>query len=207
MRLIERLASFNRKERFYLIGWALGNQQFTLSSSFRQELGEVLGLSIPVDAYAAMDYHLDWIYASLFLSAESARSGPYENQGQIGATQEDVDLLVAFELADQTHLVMLEAKGATGWTNAQLAHKAGRLRAIFAEDGRTWELVTRHFIIASPAPSAKLVCDTWPAWMTPKPQGKPLWLQMPMPATLQRVTRCDPTGCASVSGKYWTVVP
>jgi hypothetical protein len=35
-----------------------------------------------------------------------------------------VDLLVAFEVGGVFHLIMLEAKGATGWTNRQLAHKA-----------------------------------------------------------------------------------
>jgi hypothetical protein len=85
MRLIERLASLNRKERYYVVAWALGNSQFSLCSDFREQLSSAVGLPIPADAYVAMDYHLDWLYAALYLSAEAAPAGPYENQGHITA--------------------------------------------------------------------------------------------------------------------------
>lgn len=59
MRLIEQLARFNRKERYYVVAWALGNPQFALCADFREQLGTAIGLPIPADAYVAMDYHLD----------------------------------------------------------------------------------------------------------------------------------------------------
>ena len=49
--LIEILRQFNRKERFFLIGQALGNEAFSLAERFRQELGEVIGVKIPGNAF------------------------------------------------------------------------------------------------------------------------------------------------------------
>ena len=63
--LEQRLASFNRKERFLLVGQALGNSAFTLGDTFRQQLAQVLQREVPEDAYCAMDYHLDWLFAAL----------------------------------------------------------------------------------------------------------------------------------------------
>ncbi len=57
--LIEHLRLFNRKERFILLRHTLGVSTFRLDKGFRERLGGKLGLSIPGDAYVAMDYHLD----------------------------------------------------------------------------------------------------------------------------------------------------
>jgi hypothetical protein len=205
LNLVEALKSFNSKERFFLIGWALGNPPFKLSQSFRGELGSVLNIPVPPNAYAAMDYHLDWIYASLYLTARADDDAIHVNTSrkQISATQEDVDLLVAFEVGGVFHLIMLEAKGATGWTNRQLAHKASRLRAIFGDSGTSWQSVVPHFVIASPVESSRLLSADWPGWMTDK--GRPVWLPMQMPS-LRRITRCDERGRPSVNGTCWTVV-
>ena len=43
--LMELLESFNRKERFFLIGDALGNRTFQLSTDFRARLGNVIGMN------------------------------------------------------------------------------------------------------------------------------------------------------------------
>ena len=64
--IIENLKAFNRKERFYLVGMAVGNPEFTLSREFRKTLDKTLvGLHVPEQAFVAVDYHLDWIYASV----------------------------------------------------------------------------------------------------------------------------------------------
>jgi hypothetical protein len=62
MTIIEQFQAFNCKERFFLIGKALGNPEFRLDESFRVEVANTLQLNIPHDAYPAMDYHLEWIY-------------------------------------------------------------------------------------------------------------------------------------------------
>ena len=69
--LMELLESFNRKERFFLIGDALGNRTFQLSTDFRARLSKAFGIEPPSSAFVAMDYHLDWIHASLFRRYQS----------------------------------------------------------------------------------------------------------------------------------------
>ena len=58
MTLLQYLESFNRKERFFLIGDALGNPAFQLSDDFRVELNTAFGIHPLSNAFAAMDYHL-----------------------------------------------------------------------------------------------------------------------------------------------------
>ena len=65
--LIRNLRSFNRKERFYLIA-AATEGGFKLSEEFRYKLNdavEEICIKDRSNAYVAMDYRLDWIYASL----------------------------------------------------------------------------------------------------------------------------------------------
>ena len=83
--LIEVLEQFNRKERFFLIGQALGNEDFPLSKSFRKALGEEIGIDIPRGAFAAMDYHLDWIAASL-RAYQACREGEPMKVSLLGKT-------------------------------------------------------------------------------------------------------------------------
>ncbi|WP_349918403.1 hypothetical protein [Aeromonas veronii] len=66
--LIENLKSFNRKERFYLVGQMLGNPEFRMDDKQLDEISRLIGFKIPREYFAAMDYHLDWIYASLYLT-------------------------------------------------------------------------------------------------------------------------------------------
>lgn len=42
--LMELLESFNRKERFFLIGDALGNRAFQLSTDFRARISAAFGI-------------------------------------------------------------------------------------------------------------------------------------------------------------------
>ena len=93
--LIEHLRSFNRKERFFLLRHALGVSTFRLDKAFREALGDEMGLSIPNDAWVAMDYHLDWLQMAVYLAGKPKPPGPIRNEGLIKANQEDIDLLVA----------------------------------------------------------------------------------------------------------------
>jgi len=56
-------------------GLALGNGAFRLGNDFRQKLSDFLGLSIPNDAFVAIHYHLDWLFASIDLAATSGAPG------------------------------------------------------------------------------------------------------------------------------------
>lgn len=220
-KFVDNLRKFNRKERFYLIGMALGNEDFAISEEFTGVLQQTFqnkGIDFSDRRYVAMDYHLDWIYASLFLSLESPAVAkvvggvPLYRRDEAGkcitATQQDIDLILAFgdeSNPDLNHLIMLEAKGAMGWTNAPLSDKAGRLGAIFGHDGRKWkEIVVPHFAIVSPKkPSDRLRVNGFPEFMAPG--GRLMWIEMPMPKGLQKVTRCDDTGRDNQQGSFWKI--
>jgi hypothetical protein len=113
-----------------------------------------------------MDYHFDWLYASLQLADRfphdaDLKDQPFESPDfrlpkakqpvYVNENQEDIDLLVAFETVDTTHLVLVEAKGATSWSNAQLNSKLGRMKTIFDPDAK-WSRsdVQPHLVLISP---------------------------------------------------------
>ncbi len=203
---IKLLKKFNRKERFLLIGWTLGNPRFRASKTFLKSISPLIGTEIPSDAFVAMDYHLTWLYASVFLSsAKAGTTGPYSNkQKLITGTQEDVDLLIAFRRGRTHRVVMLEAKGATGWTNKQARSKASRLTKIFGRDGKRWPSIKPHFVLASPREPQQLDLKVWPGWMK-RPDGSPYWVEMPMPKGLVKTMRCDSGSHSDADGEFWTV--
>ena len=203
--LIEYLRSFNRKERFILLREALGGETFRLNESFRRRLGDLLGISIPADAFVAMDYHLDWLQTSLYLTATPSPPKPIPNDGLVSGNQEDVDLLVAFEDSATTHLVLIEAKVETGWTNKQLRSKADRLDLIFRHRRPGADLATPYFVLMSPSEPARITTDGWPDWM--RPGGKPMWMELPRPDGLRKVTRCTAEGTVSAGGHYLRIDP
>lgn len=205
--LIEILESFNRKERFFLVAQALNdereNPKFELSDAFREKLGTRVGVAIPkagVDIpeekfFVAMDYHFDWLYAGLAKWQAVKAGKPNQSEfcnpwsefpGKDGekvkvvrGDPEDVDLLVAFREGEQHHLIMVEAKAYSGWTNSQLYSKSKRLREIFGSDGMGCKGVKPHFCLIGPKESTKLETSSLPDWM--KPDGKLLWLDLSLP--------------------------
>ena len=201
-RIIQNLREFNRKEQFYVIGMCLSNPDFSLGSAFREKLGKRLRLNVPEDAFAAMDYHLDWIYASLLLSNGPDASGIHLKGDEITVTSEDTDFLVAFEDEGIFHILMIEAKGDSAFSNSQLRSKANRLCGIFGKHGGKWNGVIPHFALMSPyRPTKRLNCDEWPKWM--HPGGEVEWMELQMPESLKKVTRCEKDGKPSIKGKYW----
>ena len=204
--VIDNLRMLNRKERFLFIGMALGNPRFELHRQFRDGVGKEFGLEVPDDAFVAMDYHLDWLYASLFLASGKSTTEVHSNHDNlISATQEYLDLIVAYESRGTCHIVMLEAKGVTGFTNRQMRSKVDRLVAIFGKTGNRWEGVVPHFGIVSPREPKRIETCGWPAWV--KPGDKIRWIEMPVPPGLRRITRCTEDGKPSIDGRYWRVVP
>ena len=202
--LIERLESLNRKERFFVVGAALGNPRFRLDQKFRAKLGCVFDLDVPDDAFAAMDYHFDWIHAALHLTGRATEAIHSNEPMIVTGTQEDVDLLVAFEDEGTTHLLLIEAKAETGWTNKQLLSKAKRLRQIFGADGSRYCYVTPHFALWSPRPPQELASYRWPVWMTR--DGKPIWFELCVPEGVSRVTRCDSDGKQSSKDGFFRII-
>ena len=164
--LIDLLSRFNRKERFFLIRQALGHEWgakgFTLSPGFRGSLRDAIDaikVEVPDTAVAWMDYHLDWIAASLwaYQHPELACSPIPKSENVATGTQQDIDLLIAFKAGDGYCLVLLEAKGYDAWSNQQLAEKAQRLKEIFGREGTKYRSVKPYFCLTSSGePSAGL---------------------------------------------------
>ncbi|MGR6750341.1 hypothetical protein [Aeromonas veronii] len=209
--LIDNLKSFNRKERFYLIGQMLGNPEFRMDDKQLDEISKLIEVKIPREYFAAMDYHLDWIYASLFLTQDYGekifpRNFIDNNKKvdlQISGTQEDVDFLLAFiDPENKTHIVMIEAKGDSYFSNGQLDSKNKRFKAIFGNEN-TWPNVRPHFIICSPKKPQKINIEE-PAYFMFKNFTLP-WLELDMGNGKNKVTRCDKEGEPHNNGEYWTV--
>ena len=150
-----------------------------------------------------MDYHPDWLHMALYLAGNPELSWPIRNHELFQANQEDTDLLVAFDDGAATHLVLLEAKLETGWTNAQLGSKAARLKHIFGDDGRGHRTVQPHFVLLSPQPPQQLDTGKWPPWMT-TPQG-PRWIELPRPPGLKQVYRSDEHRRQDRDGRYLSI--
>ena len=202
--LIELLKSLNRKERFFLFSQALG--KFQLSDHFRRELGETIQLPIPAGSFAAMDYHLDGLTAALYAHECGEVKKIFDNPQQVvKGTQEDIDLLIAFRESDRYHIVLVEAKGATGWRNRQMRSKAVRLKKIFGSEGNRYPRVRPHFCIMSPRPPQRLKASESPGWMN-RDDGSPYWLALDFPKGRKRVTRCDAEGSPTANGNHFRII-
>ena len=205
---LQTLEALNRKERFFLVGAALGNPTFRLSKTFRKSLAAAsIGQTVPSDALVFMDYHLDWIHAAAVVHAGLTANvhGAYLNDPRVSTgNQEDIDLVVAYEAAGRAHLILLEAKAETGWTNKQLDSKALRLKAIFGPDGGQVPGVVPHFSLMSPRPPQQLETAHWPTWMLF--EGKPAWMPLHVTPGRIRSERCDDGARASEEGPYFHFV-
>lgn len=202
--LLDYLREFNAKERFFLIGHVIGNKKFSLCCTFREDVRRVLQLQIPDEHFCAMDYHFDWLYASLQLNADGGKEQVYSNaEGMVKGQQEDIDLLIGYRDGDAHHLIIVEAKGVTGWTNKQMNSKADRLKNIFGENGQKWPNVFPHFLMASPNEPRHLDIDNWPDWMVSQRQVS--MFKLTIPSGLKRVSRCDGQGTLNANGGHWKV--
>ncbi len=215
--LIENLKRFNSKERYFLVNYATKGG-FELSDEFRKVVSEALNLELPESPpFVAMDYHLDWLLASLVLEkypgwelSEDKDLPKFQNlKNDIEATQEDIDFVIAFDKGEETHIVLLEVKGVTGWTNKQLISKAAHLDKIdkiLVSDEKCYKGVFLHFAIVSPQKPERLKLEKLPEWM--KPNGKVVWMKLPLGTKyLWKVQRCDKERKADANGKWWTVKP
>jgi hypothetical protein len=205
--LVENLMAFNRRERFFVVGWALDNPTFKLGDTFRKQLAAGTGFEVPGDAFCAMDFPLDWIIGCLWLTKGAQPTYPMLETGDVNKRNDDVDLLIAYQEQGKTHLLMIEAKGVTGWKNKQLGSKAKRLGEIFGTGpiADKWPTVEPHFVLASPKQSSSIEVSDWPGWM--KRSGQPRWwLELLLPSGLQKIVRCNEDGKRNASGSYWKVV-
>jgi hypothetical protein len=203
--LISNLEKLNRKERFFLIRKTMGDNAFILGRSFLDELRSKFGFYVPNDAFVAMDYHLNWIFAAMSLSfCKPVRDNIYDNKdGTVDGTQEDIDLLIAFDdNSGLTQLIMLEAKGVGAYDNDQLAHKMGRFKCIFGKDGRRFPKVKPHFGLMSPHEPRHLHGEVCPSWLRVNEETP--WIRMPIPERLV-LFGCDEDGGPDQKRDFWTL--
>lgn len=158
LRFVKALKQFNVKERHFLMRYALSE---TLSDDFVQDLIKRLqdiGLSKLQGAkaiYWGMDYHFEWINASLLLATGDLNlkeNGKSElKEGVLAARIEDVDLMVVLEKSDASMvLVLIEAKGVTPFGNEQFVSKINRLREVRVSAGTQGEWLETIMLVMSP---------------------------------------------------------
>lgn len=206
MKLIDYLSFFNRKERFHLIGQLLGNASFNLPPSVLEKITRLLNVKICGEYFSAMDYHIDWIYASLVLTRDKNYLPKEIVPDTITATQEDVDFILVFKDEDNlTHIVMIEAKGDTYFTNKQIGKKAKRLMAIFGKEGNVWPNVKPHFLICSQNKPRLINTNNLPDFMLDNDNKSIIWFELPMPNNQLKVTRCNQNGLQDKNGIYWKI--
>ena len=207
-RLTEYLRRFNRKERFILLDEVCGRGTFRIDSCFARRLGEHLDVTIPCDAFVAMDYHLDWIQMALHLDSGEAQweSGHLCNSSNTSgrelfeANQQDIDLLIVFRSDKKTHIILIEAKADTPWDWMQLKRKAKRLKQIFGDKGGVYDLVCPQFILMSQESKKpknwREYSEEWPAWM--RGDDGPHWMELRLDHCL-KVNRCG----TDAKGRRW----
>ncbi|MYD36095.1 MAG: hypothetical protein F4X20_03585 [Dehalococcoidia bacterium] len=210
---IDLLEQFNRKERFFLFLRATGEDELRLSAAFREQLSQEIGIPVPETAYAATDYHLDWLAASV-VAYQHEQAGKqflgniFPNHGEqkiVTGSQEDIDLLVAFPAQDGFHIVLVEAKGYERWSISQLNSKAERLKRIFPNPGK--DGITPHFCLASNAtsrPPRGNKVTLWPEWM--RKHTEPYWIELDLPRMRRSVTRTDKLGNRTKRGRMFKIV-
>jgi hypothetical protein len=214
--LIERLEKFNRKERHILWEQATGSgTTVALSEPYRDSLGDAIGTTIPQgpNHLVLVDYHLNWLYGALLADAGKLDSGsvhsipapdpddphgrrPYEHN------QEDIDLLVAFEADQVQHVVMVEAKGFTSWTNKQMDSKLRRLDRIL-DDAQPPDNVAFHLVLTSFGPPKKLHV-AWGRWADT--DGAPPFVPLVKPPGRLLISECDASGKRKQGGQHVRII-
>ena len=190
--VLENLKKFDRKERGFLVRLMTG-MDFTLGEDIKEKIEEKLSIKIPDKYFTAMDYHLDWIYASLYLSQDDIKKDaehkiPFKEC--ISGTQEDMDWIVVYkdEENESLNFVLIEAKGDASFSNKQMESKIKRLGEIFCDfDG-----VNVYLLLVSPKCPEKLVVtfkhDKFKFKNGPFNDINKMWLSMPM-NEIQKIVR------------------
>jgi len=189
--LTNALSALDSHERPILLQWATG-QRFAVAEHLRASLGAALDLEVPADAFVAMDYNLDWLYAATrWHRDESVGSSKqaWPSGGELTASGEDIDLVIAWD-KPSPHVLLLEAKGFTGWSNSQLASKVQRLAVIFDEETRA--AIDVHFLLVGPAATRGVTTDGWPEWLLK--DGRLHFQELTDPGERWAVQRLDDSG-------------
>lgn len=177
------LMRHNERERFHLVRYAMGlaPPSLRLGCTFREELGSVVGATVPRDAFAATDYQLSRLGDALHdtyrrhgLPTMPPRNR-LRNHTDLARSVMDVDLLVVFPHEKAEHIVLVEAKYKNSWNNAQLSKKADCLSELFDPSMAWSDEVRPSFVLLSSRPPRRVSTKNWPEWMAP--DGDPRWME------------------------------
>ena len=182
--IVRNLKLFNAKERDHLMRFAYLGENAAydapqsgdlprrfLDKAFDDQLKGVSGVDPEATCvFAGMDYHLDWLFAALWLSnsnsdcsstshdsklikmdthvADPEISDLYTDFRPVIGNQEDVDLLVVYRNADKFWIIVVEAKGSARFDRVQLARKLIRLDRIIMKSGVDTSVF--RLVLASP---------------------------------------------------------
>ena len=212
--LARTLERFNRKERHWLIRDALGPAAAKLDEPFLRRVEQAVrvrdpGFNVDLNAWWAIDYHLDWLIAALHIREYgelSARLPQPNKEGLVRGNQQDIDLVIA----SGTTLVLVEAKGVGSWPGGGLKDKVDRLRSmtpdLIGHDGRAGDC-TVHFVLCSPDIGRQLSSEDWPDWA--KSNGRPVRMPLhvaPPRELILKVERCDGASRRDAEGNHWRVL-
>lgn len=165
--LIRNLKLLNAKERDHLMRFAYLGQSASydtasmflapeLDSALRQHALD-MGLSETAKCiFAGMDYHLDWLFAALWMAHAAPAWAPpakaprvpmaahaavagidplYTDFRPVTGSQEDIDFLAVFDDGNKLAVLLVEAKGSAAFDKVQLARKLIRLNRILGDSG------------------------------------------------------------------------
>jgi hypothetical protein len=194
--LAEILERFNRKERNLLVRDILGHAEakLRLSSDFIERIRVATNVTLDADAWWATDYHFDWLFAAVMMFlGRAVPDQEHANTGIITGTPEDADLIIA----EGNHLILVEAKAYSNFSNEQVDSKRLRFDQLRALAGDVLDL---HLLLMSRTQPQKLAV----------PDGvQPLrWIPLRIDGrvTISRVERCNGNGKADAAGINWRVV-
>jgi hypothetical protein len=194
--LAEILERFNRKERNLLVRDILGHAEakLRLSSDFIERIRVATNVTLDADAWWATDYHFDWLFAAVMMFlGRAVPDQEHANTGIITGTPEDADLIIA----EGNHLILVEAKAYSNFSNEQVDSKRLRFDQLRALAGDDLDL---HFLLMSPREPQRLA--------VPPGSLKLPWIPLKIDgaSTICRVECCDAAGKPAAAGGYWSVV-
>ena len=184
--LVRNLKLFNAKERDHLmraayLGVSKPYEDTTkfLSDDFDTKLKlHVKELELDESqtrcVFAGMDYHLDWLFAALWMTANHPNwdgnpddkiclplethktvdgiNNLHSDFRLITGTQEDIDLLVVYTDGKKLAMLFIEAKGSAAFDRVQLGRKLIRLDRIIAQADSELQMQCRLILVAPKKP-------------------------------------------------------
>lgn len=224
MKLVDALAKFNRKERYWVLRNALSADAAQLDDCFRQRLENTLksgrpsdAWNIPEHAWWAMDYHIEWIFGAINKMDQIHRASTaiINHDELISGSIIDFDFVISFD----NNIILIEAKGVTSWNRSQFHKKLEKMEKIISiQKQNDGYLPNIRLALMSPNEPKRMRPKPgkhWPEWML-RPDGKPYWVELWMryeggivsndEADFLKTVRCtDAYGTSGRSGSFWKI--